>query len=250
MTEQASFAHRIPEILQLLVTTCVALLFAFSGVRFRRFFSSAVCFSLVALFISPELSLLQCWPLSVSFPILKHGPVLHTVLVAGMAILGVGLGILSLYVPEVPVYVAGVAGNALGCMVLYRLCLWPMVYRLTNLNIDINCWPSRIVGGALGAACVYFFGPYALLTGTALLGSAFLCRRLECAFELYLDFYQITRSDSTHLSLILPLVVLAPAVLALAMGVQLWLGNHRRTCKQVREQRKARDLAGASFVLP
>ena len=34
-------------------------------------------------------------------------------------------------------------------------------------------------------------------------------------------------------------------LIAAAIGVQFLLGNHRRTCKQVRDQRKAKSLADA-----
>lgn len=219
----------------LLLFACIALFFACTGVRFRKFFCYTACIALAEHFVVLVAALLNCWPLNESFPRAIPRLIASLTITGAVAILGVGLGILSAPIPEVPVYIVGVLGGGLGCKILSSVIVAAPSGTLLS-------WLLSAVGGALGAACVHFFEPYAAIGGSAVLGSASLCKFIGGILDRYSDFKQPTNMNPLFRKRI-ELPYMAELVLiAGAIGVQFWLGNYRRTCRQAREQRAAKDL--------
>lgn len=241
MVQQSLVISCLTEVLPFLLLACLAALFAFTGVHFRKFFTCAVCITSTMYLAYPTFALLGYGQLVDSLP--GTSPRASIYLTCIMVILGVGLSILSSRVPEVPVYAMGVLGGGFGLMMLG--------YELTGVPFGTPLfWLIAAVAGALGAACVYFFEPYALIVGTATLGSTSLCFLLKYAFNCCLNFYQSGSMNpslrgNTEVPVLAQLVLIAGAI-----GVQLWMGNHHCTCKQVRDLRAAKSLEGVPTSSP
>lgn len=237
MIDQILYQYCIT-VLLLSLSASPSLFLAFTGVRFRIFFSIMVCIGLVGEPIVLVLSLLKYWPPDGISPHTLSNATATILLSTVPLILGVCISMLTSSVPEVPVYAVGVLGGGLGFWLLGR---W-IVSMPSGTPLF---WLTKAIGGAAGAACVHFFEPYAVLVSSTALGVGPMILGLEAAFDLYVQFFQSTSMGSSLKKTAL-LATIQLALIAAAVGVQFWLGNHRRTCKQVRDRRKAKSLGGAS----
>lgn len=216
-----------------LLLACPYLFLSFTGVRFRKFFSLMAYTVLSNRAVLLMVTLLNCWPRDASFTS-ASSVIASLTTIGACASLGFGLSILLSRVPEVPVYIMGV----LSADFAFQL------FACNLSDMPFLALPMRAVVGALGAASVYFFEPYAILVGTAVFGSVVACNMVLYGYHCYVMLYKpadmVLALKQNMLLSVFELVLVASAI-----GAQFWLGNHRRTYKQVQDQRAVKDLENA-----
>lgn len=213
----------------------IALFFAFTGVRFRDLLSRAICISLMFYFILPQCCLLRFWPLDNRHPNSDYSLTVFIILAIASVIVAIVYGVLAFCIPEISVLVIGVLGSGLTFDLL----------GLGSLGASFGrplFWLIKVIEGALGAACAYYFEPYAMIVGTAVIGSTVLCRIVEDIYGASSIRFSLGWTETP--------VSVQPVLVAVAIGVQLLMGNHRRTCKQLWDERAAEASEDAPSKAP